>query len=55
MSNTNTKAQSTSTLSAYRWRQLTKQTGLSKGKLLHTISRAQNGNDILATLDTLFA
>ena len=54
MTNTN-KTASQSTLSAYRWRQLTKQTGLSKGKLLHTVSRANNGNDLLATLDTLFA
>jgi len=55
MSNTNTKTTTESTLSAYRWRQLTKQTGLSKGKLLSVISRANTGNDILTTLDTLFA
>ena len=52
MTNTNTKSEST--LTAYKWRQLTKKTGLSKGKLIATLDRCNNGNDLLVTLDTLF-
>jgi len=54
MTTQTTKTTTESTLSAYRWRQLSKQTGLSKGKLIATLDRCNNGNDILTTLDTLF-
>ena len=54
MTTQTTKSNNESTLTAYRWRQLTKQTGLSKGKLIATLDRCNNGNDILTALDTLF-
>ena len=53
MTNTNTNTQST--LTNYKWRQLAKQTGVSKGKMLNLLDRCSTGNDVIAVLDTLFA
>ena len=43
-----------STISEYKWRRLSKQTGLSKGKMIYLLGCCDNGNDLLSALNIMF-